>query len=339
MRAYRPVKHRGKWCVEYYDDLGIRHRPTTGTDDRALADQIIPRIIAALERPAGRVWTVAEIWDRCRADKEAQGQVTATNMKFHWVALESFFGNKSPDAITIQDCRTYGAQRLEQGKSIGTVVAELKHLRLALGWARKHSMIQATPFVEVPSSPEPRDRYLTRSEFERLYDCAIMPHIQLSLELLIATGARVDAILGLTWSRVDLERRKIHLADPFTSRRMKGRASIMIQDDLLPVLVTAHQNRTCEFVIERGGDRLKSIRRGIDSAAKRAGLEGVSPHVIRHTAAVWMAEDNVPMEEIAQYLGHRDVNTTRKVYARFSPEHLAKAGRSLSWRTRAEREI
>ncbi|MEI2387640.1 site-specific integrase [Breoghania sp. JC706] len=253
-------------------------------------------------------------------------------MRFHWRALQPEFVAKLPDGITIHDCRAYAARRREQGKALNTVIAELKHLRLALNWAVKHSLIDKAPFIEVPSGGETRDRYLTKDEFRRLYDAAIMPHIKLAMDLLIATGARVEAILSLTWDRVDLERRKIHLNDPFTGRRMKGRTSIVIQEDLLPVLLAAERGRTCAFVIERGGTRVGSIRRGIGNAAERAGLSGVSPHVFRHTAAVWMAEDGVPMEEIAQYLGHRDVSTTRKVYARYSPEYLAKAGRSLSWR-------
>jgi integrase len=44
-----------------------------------------------------------------------------------------------------------------------------------------------------------------------------------------------------------------------------------------------------------------------------------------------MAEAGVSMEEIAQYLGHRDVGITRKVYARFSPDYLRKAAAALEY--------
>jgi integrase len=44
-----------------------------------------------------------------------------------------------------------------------------------------------------------------------------------------------------------------------------------------------------------------------------------------------MAEDRVPMEEIAQYLGHTDINTTRKVYARYSPDYLRRAAGALEY--------
>jgi len=37
------------------------------------------------------------------------------------------------------------------------------------------------------------------------------------------------------------------------------------------------------------------------------------------------------MEEISQYLGHEDVEVTRRVYARFSPTYLRKAARVLEY--------
>ena len=44
-----------------------------------------------------------------------------------------------------------------------------------------------------------------------------------------------------------------------------------------------------------------------------------------------MAEAGLSMEVIAQYLGHEDVNVTRKVYARFSPTYLKQAASVLEY--------
>ncbi len=53
--------------------------------------------------------------------------------------------------------------------------------------------------------------------------------------------------------------------------------------------------------------------------------------MLRHSAAVHMAEAGIDMEEIAQYLGHNDVNVTRRVYARFSPNYLKNAASALEY--------
>jgi integrase len=52
--------------------------------------------------------------------------------------------------------------------------------------------------------------------------------------------------------------------------------------------------------------------------------------LLRHTAAVLMAENGVPMSEISQYLGHNSTETTERVYARYSPDYLRKAAGVLN---------
>jgi integrase len=57
---------------------------------------------------------------------------------------------------------------------------------------------------------------------------------------------------------------------------------------------------------------------------------GHGAHLLRHSAAVWIADDGVPMEEIVQYLGHSSTAVPRRSYARFSSECLPKAASSLN---------
>lgn len=96
-------------------------------------------------------------------------------------------------------------------------------------------------------------------------------------------------------------------------------------------LAESYKGRTSAFVIEWAGERVGSVRKGIRSAAVCAGLPWVTAHVFRHSAACFMAEDGVPMAEIAQYLGHSDSRLTEIVYARFNPTHLRKAASALEF--------
>jgi integrase len=96
----------------------------------------------------------------------------------------------------------------------------------------------------------------------------------------------------------------------------------------LEALTEAKEGATSPYVIEWGGERVMSVKKGVGAAARRAGVKS-SPHVLRHTAAVWMAEEGVPMQQIAQYLGHNDSRTTERVYARFSPDYLREAAKAL----------
>jgi integrase len=81
-------------------------------------------------------------------------------------------------------------------------------------------------------------------------------------------------------------------------------------------LLEARQGALTKYVIEWAGSKVGSVKRGLASAAKRAGVAHASPHMLRHSAAVHMAEAGVTMDEIAQYLGHDDIEVTRRIYLR-----------------------
>lgn len=56
-------------------------------------------------------------------------------------------------------------------------------------------------------------------------------------------------------------------------------------------------------MIEFAGTRVKRIDSNFKRRCDRPpGLEDVTPHVLRHSAAVWMAEAGVPMSEIGSIL-------------------------------------
>lgn len=68
-------------------------------------------------------------------------------------------------------------------------------------------------------------------------------------------------------------------------------------------------------MIEWGGRPVKSVKRGLKRAAKLAAIDVVSPHMLRHSAAVHMAGAGISMEEIAQYLEVRLINLALQRHA------------------------
>ncbi|MFM5907046.1 MAG: tyrosine-type recombinase/integrase, partial [Novosphingobium sp.] len=75
---------------------------------------------------------------------------------------------------------------------------------------------------------------------------------------------------------------------------------------------------------------VKSVKKALQAASKRSGIQ-CSAHVFRHTAGVWMAEADVPMQKIAQYLGHTSTRVTETTYARYSPSFMRDASAALDW--------
>lgn len=191
-------------------------------------------------------------------------------------------------------------------------------------------LIPQAPHIERPPKPAPRERYLTRAEINRRLAAECQPHIRLDILLLLTTAGRVGAVLDLTWQRVDLQRGQVNLRRDQIGPR-KGRAIVPINNTLRAALLVARQAAFSDHVVEWAGGSVPSIRKGFAKAVSNAGIEGVTLHVLRHTAAVHMAEAGVPMEEINQYLVHSNVQITSSVYARFSPQHLSRAAEALNF--------
>lgn len=325
MRDYRIGRLNGRFVVTWDED-GKRRRFRLNAATAREAETEARQVIAEISAPRGSA-TVADLWEAYRADRK--GRSIAESMRHTGKAVLPAFGHLLPDLITTQDCRDQIAAWRSQGKHDGTIWTRMNHLRIALNWAVKMRLIDRAPYIERPQQPAPKDRYLTQAEADRLIDSKCDPHVKLAIILMLTTAARVTAALQLTWDRVDFDRGLVKLANSDDHR--KGRATVPMNNTLRAALETAQMGALSDYVIEWGGRPVKSIKRGFASAVENAGLVDVSPHVLRHTAAVRMAEAGRPMSEIAQYLGHTNTVTTEKIYARYSPDHLRTAADSLEF--------
>lgn len=307
--------YRGKWAVEGKDDAGKVWRRSLRTSDRATAERRFKDY--RVETPGEAIGEIVQSYlNEKRAARSFKSMETA------WRALRGTFGALRADHITRDLCRRYAQQRRASGVRNGTIIKDLGVLKAALKWAGKTGWQ-----IEMPPTPPPRERYITREEYQRLYEAADLPHLKLFILLAWCTAARASALFELTWDRVDFERRQIRLSKD--EGRRKGRATVRMIDRAYEPMKAAYEARTSEYVIEWGGHPVKSVKRGFAEAARKAGLPDISPHVLRHSAAVAMAESGASMTEIAQVLGHTDPKVTYRVYARYSPGHLASAMKAL----------
>lgn len=232
-------------------------------------------------------------------------------------------GEAPADAIT-QDM----VDRYVRGRkaAAGTVRKELGILRAALRHCERQRLISKAPHIALPGAPPPRDRRLTRAEFDLLLGQCHAHHVWLFAQLAWHTAARASAILELKWADVDLSGRKIAYK---AAGRQKRRVTVPINDTLLKALQEAQTAALTPFVVEYAGKPVQSVKRAFAAAAERAGLDDVSPHVLRHSAACAMVEAGVPMEAVAQFLGHSSPSVTFRVYARYSPTYLQGAAKAL----------
>lgn len=301
--------------------------------------RLVAKTLKEAEAEAPDVWrrattraaaaTVADIWSAYIREKE--GRPTARTMRLEWRQIGPRFGHLRPDQITTDICRAHTAARRADGIKDGSIWTELGHLRTALRWAVKARIIKHAPEIERPPKPAPVDRYLTRPEIAQLLAAPMAPHIRLAILLMLSTAARPTAALELTWDRVDFERGQIDLRLDAAGPR-KGRAVVAMNGGLRAALSEARPAAMTGHVIEHGGRApLRSIKTGFNAAADAAGLGWLTPHQLRHTAAVHMAEAGIAMSVISQFLGHTSTSVTERVYARYSPTYLRSAADAVDF--------
>jgi integrase len=316
------VPYRGKIAVAIGRGAN-RRRYSTGTSDPGLARAIAQQIWQRLNAPASE--RVEDLWQLYLNDRRKDGRDTA-RQKNAWKRLEATFGRRFGTDISKDDCRSYAQLRQRQGASPGTAKIELEYLRacLNLRYGRGNNRIWTPP------ASAPRDRYLTREEVDRLLEHVGTPHVKLFIILAIATGARMSALLELRWDQVDLKHRTINFNQVGREQTNKRRAVVRINDRAYSALEEAALGALTDWVIEWDGKPVKSIKKAIRKAAERSGV-ACSPHVFRHTAGVWMAQADVPLQKIAQYLGHTSTRVTERTYARYSPSFMKDAAAALEF--------
>lgn len=339
--TFKLVQRGSRYYVRWWERGGWR-RVSTGTADQREAARFLAQFEAGYGTPEPpQAPTVSAILDGYMADRrgEIRGYASLENCA---KALRRHLGDLQPDHLTKERCRFYVARRRADGHMVGpadarrkkpiqdgTIIREMVVLRTALKWAVQAKWIADRPHIEVPSQPPPRARWLTREEADRLLAAAVMPHIRTFLALALHTAARANALLELTWDRVDLEAGRIDLG---RAAGGKGRAVVPINAPLMGVLREARAGAACPYVVEHGSRPVASVKTGTRAAARRAGLPGVTPHVLRHTAATWMVQAGVPIAEVSRFLGHANSRITERVYAKHAPHYLARAAKALEAR-------
>ena len=332
MPDFRIGKLKGRLCVVWDNSTiaGGRRRYLLQATARKEAEAEASDLIRALSPPPTNP-TVQALWKAYREAKE--GRPIAVTMGYTGKAVLPHFGHLRSDQVGDAECKAYAEHRRAQAIKDGSIWTELGHLRTVFGWAArpgKDRLIAEAPEVVRPAKPAPKDRWLTREEIAKLLPAATVPHVKLAIVLMLSTAGRVGSILDLTWDRVDFENGVINLRVDSEGPR-KGRAVPPMNRMARSALLVAHEAALSDYVIEWGGEPVKCILKGVKSAAAAAGLAGVSPHVLRHTAAVHMVAGGIPISKVAQYLGHSNSAVTERVYGRYAPEHLKDAAEILEF--------
>jgi integrase len=241
--------------------------------------------------------------------------------------FREFFGKKKLREITYGDLLTYRERRFKvptqykRQRTLASWNREAAVLRRIFNIACQQGWILKNPFhcgdsLIIVSAERRREKILTVAEEARLLEaCDSHPyrsHLRALLIFLIDTGCRKGEALKLRWRSVSLESRVINI-EATTTKTLRSRQVVMTER-VASELSTLYEASTQDangnvFSITN------NVRKSFASVCKIAGikhggLDGLTLHSLRHTAATRLVQSGMNPQLAGRLLGHSQPQTT-----------------------------
>jgi integrase len=222
------------------------------------------------------------------------------------------------------------------GRSQKSALNVFRLLDAILAQAVRWQLIARNP-CDAVRAPRPR-RFVphtpTPGDLERLLLAADETPYGSVVRLALLTGARQGELLALCWLHVDWD--QMRLTVPGTKTR--GSARVVDLGEVAIALLRRHRVAEREKALKLGPgatcgqDRSTiftnlvgkpmdagGLKRAWKQIVKRAGVEHVRFHDLRHVSATYLLNAGVPIQVVSQRLGHTRTSTTMDVYAHILP--------------------
>ncbi len=242
--------------------------------------------------------------------------------------FQRFLKRKHVHEITGLDIQKFIDSFKRDGKAQRTRQKHLNCLRSFFRWTRDVAKyVKEDPTVGIKvrvlkSQRRKKRKGLTVEEARRLLSaCRVkrkqkrhdIQHLWMAIFISLRTGLRLDNVLDLTWSRVDLEQGVMHVRPEEYKTDRGDDLTIPIHAELWRVLRLWKRIREkSPLVTDRYfvlGKRLKQIIGPFKGAAKRAGVV-TDFHNLRHAFETWLVDHDVPSPVQKDLMGHSPGSVT-----------------------------
>jgi integrase len=311
----------GPVAEEWFVAKRPRLKPSTVGGYRALLDMtVLPR------------WEDVKLADITHAD--VQQWVT-------WLTT-------SPDARKPRTADKTKAKR--SPLSAGRTIHAHRVLKQVLAYAIRTERLAANPADEV-ELPRVVAREETALSHQQVQDLVAGAGDMGPMVLTLAYGGlRFGECAALRVGDVDLTRRRILVSKAIaqvtgdgliedTTKTHQARSVPILTKRLADTLREATKGRQADeylFPAPDGGPMRNSyFRHRFDKAAALAGLSGISPKTLRHTAGSLALKSGASIVTTSKLLGHHNVTTTANVYSHMLPDDFDSLAAAMDMAARA----
>ena len=245
-------------------------------------------------------------------------------------------GDFNPAEVTPELIREWIVSLMDKGYASTSVNRKLSSLRSFYKFLLKKKVVLVDPLRKItgPKNKKPLPSFLKENEMNRLLDDTDFGEgfegcrDHLIIEMFYATGIRLSELIGLEDKDVDFSASLLKV----TGKRNKQRL-IPFGDELKEGMleyVNVRNEQVLEsggaFFVRKNGERLYKnlvynlVKRNL---SKVVTLKKRSPHVLRHTFATTMLNNEAELGAVKELLGHSSLATT-EIYTHTTFEELKK---------------
>lgn len=232
------------------------------------------------------------------------------------------FIKKNVEDVTAMDVRIYISNRSKQGLKNTTLANDTDILRGFFNFLEDEEYIHKSPMRKIKTvKVEKRLREaLTKEQFETLRIGAKTLRQKALLELLYATGCRLEEVEQMKKRDIDWQRLQIKVIGKGNKERVVY-INATCQVHLRKYLMSRLDDNEALLVTERKPIKFmgkRAIQREINKITDQSGLNvNVYPHLLRHTFASHMINSGMSLTVLQEIMGHDSPDTTM-VYSRMS---------------------
>lgn len=261
-----------------------------------------------------------------------------TNESRYNMHIKPYLGEKYIDKITAKDIQSIAnmlkmSKRKYKNSYINHIIEGISKL---YNYAIDMEYIDYNPAKRVKKLKEQKTdiQYITKDQFESLYQIIDDYYYKTFLLILFYTGIRVGEARAITWSQINFKSNRLnvdaHIVDKGGTRRVEGRKNNKNYTLIMPINV---RNSLFDiYNIEKNKDGFddnkyvfgyykswsyNKIRTRFKHYLKDAGLEDIKLHTLRHSYASLLANSGATIQELAGALGDTlevTINTYSHMY-------------------------
>lgn len=222
------------------------------------------------------------------------------------------------------------------GLSASRVIQAHQVVSQVLKYAVRAKHLPANPAegIELPRKPETEQRYLTHEQLHRL--AVASGRFRTYVLVLGYTGLRFGEAAALRVGDVDLKSRRIRVRRSVTyvtgtglvegPTKNHSARTVPLPKFLVPLLKTEIGERDVDallFPSRRGGWLTEGELRWVfDKATAAVGVDGLTPHELRHTCASLAIAAGANVKVLQQLLGHKTATLTLDKYGHLFPDDM-----------------